>query len=89
MPHWQLGHDDVSHATDGWDDSLGPMAHLKSWSDITITIFIFVCFTLNSEWQKAHKNTPVVVILHAHTEFHANTADQSHSRQIKSGEPFS
>ena len=42
--------------TDGQDNVLGPMAHLESWSNTKIIIFTCAHFTLNSEWQKAHKN---------------------------------
>ena len=33
--------------TDRWDNALGPMAHLWSWSDIVITIFTCAHITLN------------------------------------------
>ena len=44
MLHWHLGHDEVPRAADRRDNALGPMAHLKSWKDIAITIFTCVHF---------------------------------------------
>ena len=48
MLHWWLGHDDASRAMDRWNIALGPMVHLKSWSNITIIIFTCAHFSYNS-----------------------------------------
>ena len=52
--------------TDIRDNALGPMAHLESWSNNTIIVFACAHFTLNSEWQKAHKNF-LQWLFHTHT----------------------